>query len=102
MSNAFPLPLNLPVPVDDGACRHLAGMRLPAVALPSTGGRVVDLQRLVAVRTVIYCYPMTGVPGNRCRRDGTLFLERAGARHRRWGFGIITMNSSRSASTYLV
>lgn len=63
MSNTFPLPLNLPVPVDDGACRHLPGMRLPAIALPSTGGRVVDLQRLAAPRTVIYCYPMTGVPG---------------------------------------
>jgi peroxiredoxin len=63
MSNAFPLPQNLPVPVDDGACRHLPGMRLPAIALPSTSGRTVDLAGLDAARTVIYCYPMTGVPG---------------------------------------
>src|ERR1700755_2591039 len=63
MSNAFPLPLNLPAPIDDGACRHLPGMRLPAVTLPATSGRTVDLQKLAAPRTVIYCYPMTGVPG---------------------------------------
>jgi peroxiredoxin len=59
----FPLPANLPRPVDDGACRHLAGMRMPNVVLPSTAGRAVNLGTLSAPRTVIYCYPMTGVPG---------------------------------------
>jgi peroxiredoxin len=59
----FPLPADLPRPVDDGACRHLTGMRLPHIILPSTAGRMVDLAALSAARTVIYCYPMTGVPG---------------------------------------
>jgi peroxiredoxin len=66
MSNPtdFPLPLDLPKPVDDGACDHLTGMLIPPLALPSTAGRMVDLGKLIASsRTVIYCYPMTGVPG---------------------------------------
>src|SRR5712664_290688 len=66
MSNPtdFPLPPDLPKPVDDGACDHLTGMLMPPLALPSTAGRMVDLGKLSAsARTVIYCYPMTGVPG---------------------------------------
>ncbi len=63
MSGSFPLPADLPMPVDDGKCAHLTGMRVPAIGLPSTSGRVVDLGKLTAPWTVIYCYPMTGVPG---------------------------------------
>jgi len=63
MSAAFPLPPDLPKPVDDGACDHLPGMRVPSITLPSTGGRMVNLGTLAAARTVIYCYPRTGVPG---------------------------------------
>src|SRR4051812_825492 len=59
----FPLPPDLPRPVDDGAADHLAGMAMPAVSLPSTAGRMVTLSDLTAPRTVLYCYPMTGVPG---------------------------------------
>jgi peroxiredoxin len=59
----FPLPPNLPQPVDDGAADHLVNMLLPAICLASTAGTIVDLSRLPAPRTVIYCYPMTGVPG---------------------------------------
>jgi peroxiredoxin len=59
--NIYELPKNLPVPVDDGACNHLSGMRLPSVALPSTAGRVVDLSTLTGA-TVVYCYPRTGRP----------------------------------------
>jgi peroxiredoxin len=55
------LPADLPVPQDDGACAHLAGMTLPPIALPSTLGRVIDLSRLVGT-TVIYIYPRTGRP----------------------------------------
>jgi peroxiredoxin len=62
MTDVHSLPPELPRPVDDGACRHLTGMRLPDLSLPSTGGRTVDLSFLTG-RTVIYCYPMTGVPG---------------------------------------
>ena len=59
--NLYELPKDLPVPVDDGACAHLANMRLPAVPLVSTSGRSVDLTALRG-RTVVYCYPRTGRP----------------------------------------
>ena len=59
----FPLPSNLPRPIDDGAARHLVGMTLPKIGLRSTAGRVVQVSELAAPRTVIYAYPMTGVPG---------------------------------------
>jgi peroxiredoxin len=56
------LPADLPVPQDDGAARHLAGRRLPAIALPATDGSTVDLSALSG-RTVVYIYPRTGRPG---------------------------------------
>jgi peroxiredoxin len=59
----FPLPPGLPRPIDDGAAKHLTGMPLPKISLPATDGRTVDLSRLTAPRTVLYFYPMTGVPG---------------------------------------
>ena len=59
----FPLPPNLPRPVDDGAGDHLRHMLMPQISLRSTGDRMVNLSELSAPRTVIYCYPMTGVPG---------------------------------------
>jgi peroxiredoxin len=59
----FPLPPELPRPVDDGSADHLEGMLLPRVSLPSTMARRVELSNLTAPRTVLYCYPMTGVPG---------------------------------------
>jgi len=36
---------------------------MPKIRLRSTKSRTVDLGGLPALRTVIYCYPMTGVPG---------------------------------------
>jgi peroxiredoxin len=59
--NIYEVPKNLPVPVDDGACDHLTGMKLPSVSLKSTAGGVVDLAGLSG-RTVLYCYPRTGRP----------------------------------------
>lgn len=56
------LPVGLAVPKDDGAARHLAGMRVPSVALAATDGTTIDLSAL-AGRTVVYVYPRTGVPG---------------------------------------
>jgi peroxiredoxin len=56
------LPAELPAPQDDGAARHLAGMRLPSLALAGTDGSNVDLSKLSG-RTVVYVYPRTGVPG---------------------------------------
>jgi peroxiredoxin len=63
MQAHFPLPPNLPRPVDDGTAGHLTGMAIPTISLRSTAGRTVHLDALNAPRTVIYCYPMTGVPG---------------------------------------
>ena len=57
----YELPRDLPVPRDDGACAHLAGMSLPSIALRGTGGGRVYLARLPG-RTVVYCYPRTGRP----------------------------------------
>lgn len=60
--NVYELPPDLPVPTDDGACAHLTGLRVPAVSLPSTGGRAVDLAAVPGL-AVVYCYPRTGQPG---------------------------------------
>lgn len=57
------LPPHLPVPLDDGACDHLPGLAIPAIALPSTQGTLIDLSRRTAARTIVYIYPMTGQPG---------------------------------------
>jgi len=55
------LPPDLPVPVDDGMARHLMGLRVAVVSLPSTSGERIDLSALTG-RTVVYCYPRTGRP----------------------------------------
>ncbi|MFI4922325.1 MAG: peroxiredoxin [Burkholderiales bacterium] len=59
--NIYQLPENLPLPVDDGACNHLMGLRLPSTALPATSGGKVELANLAGT-TVLYCYPRTGRP----------------------------------------
>jgi peroxiredoxin len=56
------LPDNLPVPEDDGAANHLVGSKLPSIQLKSTAGIDIDLSKLSGLN-VIFCYPMTGVPG---------------------------------------
>lgn len=61
------LPEGIPTPVDDGACDHLPGMRLPPVALPSTSGEPVNLSILPG-KTVVYGYPRTGRPGENLPR----------------------------------
>jgi peroxiredoxin len=57
----YALPPDLPKPTDDGACDHLPGCRLPAIALAATDGTTVDLAVLPG-RSVVYCYPRTGRP----------------------------------------
>jgi peroxiredoxin len=56
------LPPGIPIPHDDGAARHLAGMTLPDLALAATSGPPVNLSKLKG-RAVVYVYPRTGVPG---------------------------------------
>jgi peroxiredoxin len=58
----FNLPKDLPVPQDDGACRHLPGLAVPKIPLRSTKDRTVDLSSYGAPRVVVYCYPRTGRP----------------------------------------
>lgn len=55
------LPENLPIPIDDGACRHLPGCKLPCHELPTSSGGRVDLSRQSGL-TVIYLFPMIGDP----------------------------------------
>jgi peroxiredoxin len=62
------LPDDLPVPRDDGAARHLAGMRLPDIALAATDGAQVNLSKLDG-RTIVYVYPRTGRPGQALPTD---------------------------------
>ena len=56
------MPEDLPRPIDDGACDHLIGMKLPDIDLLATDGSVVNLSAQKR-KTVVYCYPMTGKPG---------------------------------------
>lgn len=59
----YELPDDLPVPVDDGACKHLPGVGLPWISLPSTRGdpvNVADVSR--ERRTVFFFYPRSGRP----------------------------------------
>lgn len=56
------LPANLPVPQDDGACRHLPGTEIPDMALLATGGEWIRLAQRPGL-VVVYTYPMTGRPG---------------------------------------
>lgn len=58
----YTLPDSVPVPLDDAACNHLTGMQLPSIHLPSTAGELIDLSGRKG-RTVVYCYPRTGRPG---------------------------------------
>ena len=52
----------IPAPVDDGAAKHLVGMKLPPVVLPATDGASVMLSHLKG-RVVVFAYPRTGEPG---------------------------------------
>lgn len=61
MTNLQQLPSDLPIPEDDGAAKHLIGMRVPHISLQTTAGIPMNLAELKG-RLVIYCYPMTGQP----------------------------------------
>jgi GrxC family glutaredoxin len=59
--NPMVLPDNLPRPEDDGGADHLAGVRVPDLALRATSGEFVNLSNLPR-RTIVYAYPRTGIP----------------------------------------
>jgi len=52
----------IPVPTDDGAAAHLAGMAIPPLSLIATDDNSVTLSALPG-RTVVFAYPRTGEPG---------------------------------------
>ena len=56
------VPTGLPAPLDDGGCTHLADAFLPEVPLISTTGQKIDLLK-ISGWSVVFCYPMTGRPG---------------------------------------
>ncbi len=58
----FSMPEDLPVPLDDGACKHLKNMKMPDVSLRATDDQQINLS-LLSGWSVIFCYPMTGRPG---------------------------------------
>ncbi|MBN4081199.1 peroxiredoxin [Caldithrix abyssi] len=58
MTKDTELPINLPIPVDDGACDHLTALELPDVCLASTDDQKINLSQLKGL-TVIYIYPMS-------------------------------------------
>jgi hypothetical protein len=55
-TNLNQLPANLPVPKDDGGARHLKGMAMPDLELPSTSNRCVNLAKVQTPRLVVYAY----------------------------------------------
>jgi len=61
MQSLETLPADLPPPVDDGACNHLASLSIPCIQLHSTQGGIVNIGDIKGW-LVIYCYPMTGRP----------------------------------------
>ena len=62
LPSADPLPDNLPTPQDDGAARHLPGLRVPALTFPTTDGRDIALDTVSDGRWVLFVYPLTGDP----------------------------------------
>ncbi|HWO26240.1 MAG TPA: peroxiredoxin [Kofleriaceae bacterium] len=61
--NLYEVPTGLPVPIDDGACRHLPGMAVAPCVLTSTRGREVSLRdACMGKRVVVFAYPRTGRP----------------------------------------
>jgi peroxiredoxin len=61
VKNLTVLPANLPVPEDDGACKHLEGMQFPSLPLITTYGNKVDISSKQGL-VVVYFYPLIGRP----------------------------------------
>src|ERR1700690_71139 len=88
MSEFSPLPMNLPVPIDDGAAAHLPGSRIPSVRLAATPAGEIDLASLAGC-SVVFAFPRSGrdgepalvpdwdaIPGARgCNRQACAFRD---------------------------
>ena len=57
------MPSDLPVPENDGACRHLLNTSIPSLSLANQDGNLLKLKRKDTFRIILYCFPMTGHPG---------------------------------------
>lgn len=57
------IPMDLPIPADDGRADHLRGAPVPAIALPATDGSSVRLDDPTAPTTLVFAFPRTGRPG---------------------------------------
>jgi len=84
--DVYTLPPDLPVPVDDGAADHLRGAAVPAVTLPATSGRRVDLAELARQPAVLFFYPRTGQAGKSAGRDWDLIPGARGCTPQSCGF----------------
>ena len=60
--NLSHLPPNLPIPDDDGGCKHLLHQSIADISLLNQDGNFLKLNRNDTFRIVLYCYPMTGNP----------------------------------------
>jgi len=58
-------PSSLPIPTDDGGCKHITSSlpyALSSISLPTTSNDKIDLSSLSSL-TILFCYPRTGAPG---------------------------------------
>lgn len=86
IDNSFPLPENLPLPVDDGACSHLPNKEIPSIKLRSIKNRWVDLRQQSQTPTVIFFYPRTGEPGKPIPQDWDIIPGARGCTPQSCGF----------------
>jgi peroxiredoxin len=86
MRHLMQLPNNLPVPKDDGACIHLAGMEVPDVQLETTKSRFFNLRAESEKPTVIFFYPRTGEPGKPAPPDWDIIPGARGCTPQSCGF----------------
>jgi len=63
MKDLYKLPDDLPIPINDGACDHLLGSRIPSVTLMGTSDTSID-PGSVEGTVVIFFYPMIGRPNS--------------------------------------
>jgi peroxiredoxin len=82
----YTVPPDLPVPVDDGAADHVRDAVVPALTLPTTSGRLVDLAVLAREPAVLFFYPRTGQPGTSAGREWDLIPGARGCTPQSCGF----------------
>ena len=59
------LPKNLPQPDNDGASKHLLGMIVPSIILPSTNQSFFDICKINTNFVILYFFPMMYVTGKK-------------------------------------